>query len=84
MDWNKSVNVKLCLYVEIFSVWLDYFVFVFFIMVGNFVLDVFFFVVYGIILYYVKNFDREFRKMLKVNLYLGNEFCKMFDELFVN
>lgn len=84
MDWNKSVNVKLCLYVEIFSVWLDYFVFVFFIMVGNFVLDVFFFVVYGIILYYVKNFDREFRKMLKVNLYLGKEFCKMFDELFVN
>lgn len=84
MDWNKSVNVKLCLYVEIFSVWLDYFVFVFFIMVGNFVLDVFFFVVYGIILYYVKNFGREFRKMLKVNLYLGKEFCKMFDELFVN
>lgn len=84
MDWNKSVNVKLCLYVEIFSVWLDYFVFVFFIMVGNFVLDVFFFVVYGIILYYVKNFGREFWKMLKVNLYLGKEFCKMFDELFVN
>lgn len=84
VDRNKSVNAKLCLYAERPSVRLDHSVFVFFIMAGNSVLDVFFLVVYGIILYYVKNSDRELRKMSKANLYSGKEFRKTSDELPAN
>lgn len=84
VDRNKSVNAKICLYAEKPSVRLDHTVFVFFIMVGNSVLDVFFLVVYGIILYHVKNSGRELRKMSKANLYSGNEFCKTSEELPAN
>lgn len=78
---NQSINAKVCLYADKPSVRLDHMVFVFFIMVGNSVLDVFFLVVYGIILYHVKNSGKELRKMSKANLYSGNEFRKTSKEL---
>lgn len=69
---NNMIYAKLCLYADNPGVKLDPTVFVFFIMAGNSVLDVFFLVVYGIILYNVKNSGKELRKLSRVDLYLGN------------
>ncbi|XP_062572324.1 cholecystokinin receptor type A-like [Saccostrea cucullata] len=56
-----KMYAKMCLYSD--NIRIDPTVFVFFIMAGNSVLDVFFLVVYGIILYHVKNAGKELRKM---------------------
>ncbi|XP_062576403.1 cholecystokinin receptor type A-like [Saccostrea cucullata] len=62
-----KMYAKMCLYSD--NIRIDPTVFVFFIMAGNSVLDVFFLVVYGIILYHVKNAGKELRKMSRANLY---------------
>ncbi|XP_048729625.1 uncharacterized protein LOC125646984 [Ostrea edulis] len=80
VDENKGIYAKMCLYSDRPRVRLDPRVFVFFIMVGNSVLDVFFLVVYGIILYHVKNSDKELRKLSKMDLY-SSDGCRKMSEV---
>ncbi|XP_061181498.1 cholecystokinin receptor type A-like [Saccostrea echinata] len=72
---ENKIYAKMCLYSD--NIRIDPTVFVFFIMTGNSVLDVFFLVVYGIILYHVKNAGKELRKMSRANLYSDSGCRKM-------